>query len=421
MPLNFNIKSSEQSSRGIRIEASITWKGHRMRYATGLHCPDASRWDKAKQRLKPDRPLTAETIRINNRLAEIERAHNAIAHTITADTTKDEIIKAIDDAALNTEKKTTVPRTQTDLVAYVELYLSQRRESPRYKRGTDKNLGVCLRHIKVYSPVLPWAAITWRWRQGFENYLFRAGLSINYVAKMLDIVKQFLTAAAEDKITDVNIHLHRRWNLKKVKVPKFYLGFDELEVLYRTELADTYDDLARTHLIIGAFTGLRFSDFKRLRPEHFSISDDGIEILTIRQQKTGQSVVIPVMPILRAILVRYNYKVPRMVDQVFNRHIKEACRLAGLDKQVVNIDTRGGLAKEVFVPKYSVISSHAGRRSFATNFYLAGFPLRMIQQVLGHSTERQTLQYLCMDAADNAAAMARLIAQNPMVKHLKVV
>ena len=53
----------------------------------------------------------------------------------------------------------------------------------------------------------------------------------------------------------------------------------------------------------------------------------------------------------------------------------------------------GFRTKEVEVEKWEILSSHIGRRSFATNFY-GKIPTTYLIYVTGHSTEQMFLTYI---------------------------
>lgn len=48
------------------------------------------------------------------------------------------------------------------------------------------------------------------------------------------------------------------------------------------------------------------------------------------------------------------------------------------------------------------ISSHTARRSFATNYYLEGFPTIDLMKITGHKTEKAFLTYIKVSQLDTA-------------------
>jgi len=52
--------------------------------------------------------------------------------------------------------------------------------------------------------------------------------------------------------------------------------------------------------------------------------------------------------------------------------------------------------------KWLVIRTHTARRSFATNAYLAGIPMRDIMQITGHRTTESFLKYIRVTKLETA-------------------
>ena len=46
------------------------------------------------------------------------------------------------------------------------------------------------------------------------------------------------------------------------------------------------------------------------------------------------------------------------------------------------------------IPKYELMSSHTGRRSFCTNFYNEGVAIAAIMSISGHQTEKEFRKYI---------------------------
>ncbi len=154
----------------------------------------------------------------------------------------------------------------------------------------------------------------------------------------------------------------------------------------------------RDWFIVGAYTGLRYSDLKRLSKEHIKGN-----LIGIKTQKTGKEVVIPISKEVRETLNKHNNKLPRMMsNQKFNKYIKEVCKLAGIDEPISVEETKGKLKLHKTEPKYNLVSAHTARRSFATNAYLSGLPTINIMKMTGHRTEKSFLQYIKITEEENA-------------------
>jgi integrase len=170
-----------------------------------------------------------------------------------------------------------------------------------------------------------------------------------------------------------------------------YLNENELKTLYSFDLRNNQRfERVRDLFLVGAWTGLRFSDFVRIKEDN--IKDNYIEI---EQQKTGKRVLIPLHPVVAEIWEKYNKQLPRVItNQKFNDYIKEVCKMAGITEHEHKAITKGGIKISTRYEKWELISSHTARRSFATNLFLSGFPTLSIMQITGHKTEKAFMRYI---------------------------
>ena len=66
---------------------------------------------------------------------------------------------------------------------------------------------------------------------------------------------------------------------------------------------------------------------------------------------------------------------------------------------VISVRTKGGLRYEEKVPKFSQVTVHTARRSFATNMFLAEVHPLKIMKITGHRTEKAFLRYIRISQA----------------------
>lgn len=151
--------------------------------------------------------------------------------------------------------------------------------------------------------------------------------------------------------------------------------------------------------LILIFTGLRFSDGVRISKRWVNNG-----FLNIHTQKTDEKISIPIHPMLREILEKYDYNLQelKISNQKFNKAVKELCFEAGITHEVEVIRYEGGIRKYIAIPKYQLIASHTGRRTFITNSILAGIPLSVIQKITGHRKLTTLQKYV--DIADGIKA-----------------
>jgi len=168
--------------------------------------------------------------------------------------------------------------------------------------------------------------------------------------------------------------------------------------------------------IIGCWTGLRYADLVNICPEDFIKSDTQLKIKTI---KTGEWVFIPLHWTIKEILKNRNREIPRPISNVkMNQYLKELGQIAGINDEIKQYKTKGGLRYESKHKKYELITVHTARRSFATNLYLMGIPTISIMKITGHKTESSFMKYIRISQEETAN---KLVEHPGFKKPLKIV
>ncbi len=121
--------------------------------------------------------------------------------------------------------------------------------------------------------------------------------------------------------------------LEKV-VLEIALSREELDAIKKVDLSSYPEGYrkARALFLIGAYTGLQHSDYKRISPQHVII-ENGRERIAILAWKTKKFVEIPLHPNLKAILEACHYQAPKLSQQKLNDYIKVVSKLAGITEQ----------------------------------------------------------------------------------------
>lgn len=202
---------------------------------------------------------------------------------------------------------------------------------------------------------------------------------------------------------------------------KVFLSFDELEKIKNITTINTDWNIARDWLVIGCYLGQRASDLLRMTNRMIYTKTDSegnsYRFIEIKQQKTGEKVVIPLHDEVETILNKYNGNFPPTFANnfdsnavLFNRHIKKVCELAGIHEIIKGKVYNEGKKKNeiVEIEKCFLVSSHVCRRSFATNFYgNKMFTTPQLMAITGHSTEQMFLNYIGKTADDWAMQTAK--------------
>ena len=147
--------------------------------------------------------------------------------------------------------------------------------------------------------------------------------------------------------------------------------------------------------LIGAYTGLRVSDFNRLKPENIKKNNKGDKYIDITPRKTGKTVLIPIKRKLQEIFDKYDGKPPKgMSEQHINNALKEIAQLAKLNSTFTIEKTVGGKKLKTEYKKWELVTNHTARRSFCTNAYKAGLSTIDIMAISGHKSEAVFFKYI---------------------------
>lgn len=234
----------------------------------------------------------------------------------------------------------------------------------------------------------------------FVNFLrVNQTIGLNTVGKYISTLKGIAREALLQGLPVHNQINHPNFFAPTEKTDDIYLTDDEIKIIYNHDFKDNDRlDNARDLFIIGLRTGLRISDFNRLKETN--IINGFIEIET---QKTEDSAVIPMHPQVKAILEKRGGFPKAISDQKFNLYIKDVCEEAKLNEMVSGskINPKTNRKEKGIYPKHKLVTSHICRRSFATNLY-GKLPNMVIMAITTHKTETQFLRYIKVTPKENA-------------------
>ncbi len=202
------------------------------------------------------------------------------------------------------------------------------------------------------------------------------------------------------------------WSLKKEKNSIIYLNFDEIKKISELENLPDFLDNARDWLVISCYTGQRVSDFmmfdKTKTRSEIEQGERTVTYIEFTQKKTNQNIVLPLHPEVIKILDKRNGDFPRAISDVkYNKYIKLVAQKAGITESVNGSKLEAKINRKVkkVYPKYELITSHIGRRSFATNFY-GEIPTPLIMSATGHQSEKMFLNYIGKSQTDRAKSLS---------------
>ena len=229
----------------------------------------------------------------------------------------------------------------------------------------------------------------------FVAYFTAKDYSINTIGRHVKELKIIMRAAREEGLHDNGLIESRKFRVLTAEVENIYLTESEIRAIAEVDLdGDKHKSIARDIFLVGCYTAQRFSDYSTINEGNIRTLENGQSVIDLKQQKTGNRVIIPIRAELQAILDKYDNRLPKAYEQKVNKYIKEIAREAGIVDMVEVSYVENGEKKSHLVEKCELVKTHTARRSGATNMYLAGIPTIAIMKITGHKTEKEFMKYI---------------------------
>ena len=247
----------------------------------------------------------------------------------------------------------------------------------------------------------------------FQKWLDDEGYAHNTKVKTLKVIKTICNFAIDKglKVNEEYNFISKGLSFKNVE--HIHLNFTELKEIIKTDLPIKNEDVARDWLVISCFTAQRVSDFLKFTEKNIT-KIQNILFLDITQEKTTSQVLIPLTVEVQNVLKKYNGSFPPFFSKnkdsnevIYNRLIKIVCQKAKITNKVSIFKRNKETNRYEFttIEKYQAVTSHIGRRSFATNYY-GEINTSLLISATGHSTEVQFLRYVGKKSTQNAVLLA---------------
>lgn len=345
--------------------------------------------------------------------------------------TKDELKALINGEQVDLEKNL--------FVAYDE-FLEEGRTELQWSVGTCKKMKTLKKLLLQYDKNLKFSEIdtsTLKSIMAFQTTNSVSGISENEINKNKSIIhykgkyqndtinknmsniKWFLTWANEKGYFDISAIDGFKQRYKKVKKQIIFLTWNELMKVYNLDLTGHPEKgKVRDMFCLCCFTSLRFSDMQNLK--WANVADDHISIVT---RKTSDALIIDLNDYSKAILDKYR-KLKRddvlvfekKSSQKMNVRLKEICKMCSIDTPIMITEAYGSERKEYVVPKYELITTHCGRRTFISNAISMGIPPNVVMKWTGHSDYKAMLPYIEIADQSRMENMAKFNIPNPTAK-----
>lgn len=386
-------------------------------------------WTKQRKvKSKGNIDISNEQTRVNNLCNALDNFilecfNKTTPGAITKDWLQTQINQFYNPAIETADSKEVIP---DNLIDYFDYYIANKGNYPKV---------VLIRKIKVLQkklrrfqierkkPILI-KDVNERFKLEFQNYCEKEKYSKVTTQRDFAEVKT-ICINARSKGIETSLELDKL-SFPRLRVDNIFLNLEEIaaiESIEQSKLTDSLDN-AKDWLIISCYCGQRISDFMRFDKEMIRI-ENGKSLIEFTQKKTGKIMTVPLHPKIIEILKKRNGNFPYAIsDQKYNDYIKVVCELAEITQTIQGskkieikkdqgdkkneTDTERKMYRKVSKEyrKCDLVSSHIGRRSFASNFY-GTIPTTYLIYVTGHSSEVQFLNYIGKSNKDLALEMTK--------------
>ena len=400
----------EKDKTDARVRYRIKWQGNIVAFNIGYRV-DIDKWSEESQRCKANTTHGKKKVPanvINRKLQQFEQAcEDTIKYFEVQNVvpTKEQF-QATFNADLGREKKVILEK---NFFQYYDDFMEEEGAFNQWTENTKTKLKVIKNHLFNFDPELAFEKLTEEKLVEYLNYLqHELKLKNSTILKHISFVKWFLRWSCRKGYNTNTFFDVFKPKLKNTQKKVIFLTPTEFKQFREYQIPEQkkYLERVRDVFLFQCFTGLRYSDVENLKKS--DIRDNFIEVTTV---KTSDSLKIELNQYSRTILEKYkDYQdnkgraLPVITNQKMNEYLKELAELAGINEPIRETYYIGNERFDEVTPKYALIGTHAGRRTFICNALSLGIPPQVVMKWTGHSDYKAMKPYI--DIADETKANA---------------
>ena len=397
----------------VPIRMRVNFASKRIEFTTGYRI-DAAKWDSDKQRVRNGctnklkqsaSEINASLLGYYTEVQEIFKKFEVEEIMPTPEQIK-EAFNALHKPIEEVKQRKSTPN------AFYKAFDEFVRDCGRQNDWTDstyEKFAAVKNHLMNFRDELTFEFFNERGLNDYVGYLRDVKEMRNStIGKQLSFLKWFLRWAYKKGVHQNNAYDSYKPKLKSTQKKIIFLTWNELNRLREFKIPSNKQALERVRdvFLFQCFTGLRYSDVFNLRRS--DIKGDHIEVTTV---KTSDSLIIELNNHSKAILDKYkdvafedDKVLPVITNQKMNDYLKELAEMAGIDEPVRQTYYKGNERIDDVTPKYALLGTHAGRRTFICNALALGIPPQVVMKWTGHSDYKAMKPYI--DIADDIKANA---------------
>ena len=402
-------------TENVPIRMRVNFASKRIEFTTGYRI-DSAKWDADKQRVKNgcSNKLKQSASEINASLLEYYTEIQSIFKRFEVEDvmpTPEQIKEAFNalHKPVSEEPKPKKEALPCDFFQVFDDFVEDCGRQNNWTDSTFEKFAAVKNHLTNFREGLTFEFFDERGLNDYVGYLRDVKEMRNTtIGKQLSFLKWFLRWAFKKGVHQNNAYDSYKPKLKSTQKKIIFLTWDELNRLREFKIPFNKQALERVRdvFLFQCFTGLRYSDVFNLRRS--DIKGDHIEVTTV---KTSDSLIIELNNHSKAILDKYkdvafedDKVLPVITNQKMNDYLKELAEMAGIDEPIRQTYYKGNERIDDVTPKYALLGTHAGRRTFICNALALGIPPQVVMKWTGHSDYKAMKPYI--DIADDIKANA---------------
>lgn len=403
--------NKEPGKPDARLRIRLRWPGNKVDFNVGYRVK-ISQWDNQTQRCKAkttNLQKQSATL-INSRIQQYEDAIDGIFKFYELKGIvpgPDEIRAKFNEAAGRVDK--VVEIKDKNLFYYFDEFTREMGNINNWTKATYVKFQNVRNHLQSYNPALVFSDLNEAGLSGYVTHLREVKQMRNTtISKQIGFLKWFLRWATANGYCQTNDYMAFKPKLKTTEKKIIFLDWEELMTVYNHRFPDKQKHLERVRDVFCfcCFTSLRYSDAANLR--RTDVFDTHIALTTV---KTADAIKIELNKYSRAILDKYadqefpgNLALPVISNQKMNDYLKDVGKACGIDRPITIIYYKGNERIDEVFPKWQLLGTHAGRRTFICNALSLGISPQVVMKWTGHSDYKAMKPYI--DIADAAKVEA---------------
>lgn len=380
----------------------------RIRYASTIvvnfnvgYRVEHEKWAKDTQRCKANTSHGTKKVSALEVNREIQRLENLAEGVFKRYEVKNHVPTAIEyrDAFNEANGKETGTIKASGFFDLWESFVFSEGNKNSWTESTHKKFRTIKAHLWDYNSKLSLKTLDESQLVGFVSHLAAKGLVNTSITKHYSFLRWFLRWSFKNGHYSGSLHTWKPGLRQKLRTQiKTYLEWDELIHLYEFTVPEHKQYLERVKdvFIFLCFTGLRYSDAAKLQKS--DVFENHIQVVT---QKTNDPLKIELNKYSRAVLDKYkdvhfknDLALPVISNQRMNEYLKELGELAGLKSPQKTVHFKGTERIDTVQPKYSLLSTHCGRRTFVVSALYLGISPAVVLKWTGHSDYKSMEPYI---------------------------